>query len=86
MSLVISLSSELEEKLRRRAGELGMDADTFARKAVEEKLRGPRSLDEILAPFRQQVAQSGMTDQQADEFYESLRDEVWQEQQGRKNG
>ena len=77
MSLVITLPSHLEEKLRQRAAEVGKDALAFACEAIEEKLHGPRSLDEILAPFREQVAQSGMTDQEMDEFYEGLRDEAW---------
>ena len=45
---------------------------------------GPRTLDEILSPFRNQVAQSGMSDPQMDEFYDSLRDEVWQKGQDPK--
>jgi len=78
MTLVITLPPELEEKLRRRAADVGKDAATFARETLEEKLQGPRSLDEILAPFRKQIAQSGMSDPELDDFYESLRDEVWQ--------
>jgi len=82
MTLVITLPPELEEKLRQRATDAGEDAATFARKTLEEKLHGPRSLDEILAPFRKQVAQSGMSDSELDDFYEGLRDEVWRERQG----
>jgi plasmid stability protein len=81
MSIVLNLPADLEEKLRKRAADMGMDADTFAREALEEKLQGPRTLDEILAAFRNQVAQTGMTDQETDQFYETLRDEVWQERQ-----
>jgi plasmid stability protein len=81
MDLVISLPPDLENKLRQRAADVGKDASTFAREALEESLRGPRTLDEILAPFRKQVAQSGMSDREMDEFYESLRDEAWQERQ-----
>lgn len=33
-----------------------------------------------LAPFRDEVARSGLTDEQVDAFFERLRDEVWQEQ------
>jgi plasmid stability protein len=82
MALVITLPPDLEEKLRQRAADVGKDAATFARETLEEKLHGPRSLDEILAPFRRQVAESGMNDSELDKFYESLRDEVWRERQG----
>jgi predicted DNA-binding protein len=82
MDLVITLPADLEKKLRQHAADLGKDASTFAREALEEKLREPRTIDEILAPFRKQVVQRGMSDQEMDEFYEGLRDEAWQERQG----
>ena len=81
MTLVITLPADLEEKLRQRAADAGKDATTFAREALEEKLHGPRTLDEILAPFRKQVAESGMSKSEMDEFYEGLRDEAWQKNQ-----
>src|ERR1035441_6190346 len=43
----------------------------------QEEFEGPRTLDEILLPFRKQVAQSGMSDAELDQFYEGLRDEAW---------
>ena len=79
MTLVITLPPDLEEKLRQRAADVGKDAATFARETLEEKLQGPRTLDEILAPFRKQVAQSQMSESELDGFYETLRDEVWQQ-------
>jgi len=82
--MLITLPDELEKKLRRRAADVGKDANTFVREALEEKLHGPLTLDEILAPFRKQVAQSGMTDAELDRFYEDLREEAWQERQGSK--
>jgi hypothetical protein len=85
MDLVITLPAELELKLRQHAADLGKDASTFAREALEEKLQGPRTLDEILAPFRHQVAQSGMNEPAMDEFYEGLRDEAWHERQDPKS-
>ena len=84
MSLVITLPAELEAKIRRRAADAGKDANTFAVEALEEKLHEPRTLDEILAPFRKQIVQSGMSEQEADQFYETLRDEVWQQRRDSK--
>ncbi len=77
MELVVNIPAALEDKLRERAADVGKDATTFAREALEEKLRGPRTLDEILAPFRNQVAKSGMSHDELDQFYEGLRDEAW---------
>ena len=84
MTLIIPLSPDIEQKLKDRAAAEGKDAVTIAREALEEKLQGPRTLDEVLAPFRQQVAESGMSDGQLDEFYEGLRDEAWQQRQDPK--
>jgi hypothetical protein len=52
MTLQIDLSPELEAKLRQRAAAAGKDAAVFAREALEEKLRGPKTLAEILGPVR----------------------------------
>jgi hypothetical protein len=79
MTLIIPISPDIERKLNDRAAAEGKDAVTIAREALEEKPQGPRTLDEVLAPFRQQVADSGMNDNQLDEFYEELRDEAWQQ-------
>ncbi len=37
--------------------------------------------DERLAPFRQQVEDSGITDEELDKLFEELREEAWQENQ-----
>jgi len=51
---------------------------------LDEVLRKP-SLDEILGPFRKQVAESGITDDELDTFFEEPRDEVWRERQAVKS-
>jgi len=38
-----------------------------------------------LAPFRRQVEESGMTDDELGDFFEEVREEVWQEKHGRPN-
>jgi hypothetical protein len=39
--------------------------------------------DELLAPFRKQVEDSGMTDEQLEGFFEGVREEIWREKHGR---
>ena len=39
---------------------------------VREAVASP-SIDQLLAPFRRQVEESGMSDEQLDAFYENLR-------------
>jgi hypothetical protein len=41
-----------------------------------------RPSDEALAPFRRQVAQSGMSDDELRAFFEELREEVYREKHG----
>lgn len=64
MTLQIDLDPELEAKLRERAAAAGEDPQEYARHALAEKLRGPESLDEILAPVRKEFRESGMTEEE----------------------
>ena len=83
MTLSISLSPRAEANLRQRAAAEGKDSTAYASELVENAVTKP-TLDEILAPFRKRVSESGMSDQQLDEFYENLRNEAWIERKGRK--
>ena len=86
MTITISLPPEVEGKLCRRAAESGLTPDAYARKLLEEALNGgggavlPRhpaaALDEILAPFRRDVEESGLTDEELRDFFTEVRDEV----------
>lgn len=75
MTLQIDLDPELEAKLRERAAAAGKDTASFAREALEEKLRGPRTLAETLAPIHKEVEESGMPNQELDAlFLEALKE------------
>jgi predicted DNA-binding protein len=89
MTITINLAPETEEKLRQRAAESGLDPAVYARDLIERGLNGGSStdqlslassegmtFDEILAPFRKEVEQSGMTDDQLRDFFTEVRDEV----------
>lgn len=81
--LQISLPPDAEKVLRERAEAHGQDIDSYAARLLQEALNTP-SVDELLAPFRKQVEDSGASDEELDQLGEELRDEVWQEQQARK--
>jgi hypothetical protein len=83
MTLRISISDQAEAKLKERAAAEGKEPTAYAAKLIEDVVIKPK-LDKMLAPFRKQVAESGMTDAQLDGFYEGIRDEVWAERKGRK--
>ena len=75
MTINISLTPESEAKLRQRAAHSGKDLAALASDILEEAIRRP-SVEELLAPARREVAESGMTDQELDGFFEGIVKEV----------
>ena len=81
--LQIPLSPDVEEILRERAKANGEDVSSYAVRLLQEALVAP-SVEELLAPFRKQVEESGMTDAELNSLGEELRTDVGPEQQARK--
>jgi len=84
MDITISIRPEMQEKLRQRATESGQDVEAYVERLIEKELSGPQSIDELLAPVREQFAQSGMTEEELDTLIEEAREEVWHERQAQK--
>jgi len=63
MTLVVPISPQVEAKLRERAAAEGKGPAEYASKVLEQAVARP-SLDELLAPLRQQFAASGTTDEE----------------------
>ena len=76
--LQIPLSPQAEAILRERAQASGEDVVVYAARLLDEALTS-RGVDELLAPFRQQVAASQVSDDDLDAFAEELRSDAWQE-------
>ena len=93
MSLTLNLSPETEQKLRERAAQQGQSCEKFIEHLVERTVSGqngstncvrePLPSDSALAPFRQEVKESGMTDDQLLELFDEVREEIYLEKQGR---
>jgi hypothetical protein len=83
LMLQIPLPPDVEARLRERAKARGEDVSTLAARLLEDAL-STATVDELLAPFRREVEESGISDDELDRFGEELRDEVWRETQGRK--
>jgi hypothetical protein len=79
MSISIDLSPEEEERLRQKASSRGQTTSEYARGVLVGSLKP--SLDEILAPFRAQVEESGVSDEELDRLFTNARDEVARERQ-----
>jgi hypothetical protein len=80
MSITVSLSPEQERRLIERAARSGKDPAEYVRHLIERDIHGP-TVDEVLAPFRRQVEESGLSDDELGAFFEEVRQEVWQEKQ-----
>ncbi|MEK6322701.1 MAG: hypothetical protein AABN33_13575 [Acidobacteriota bacterium] len=74
------LPADTMQALVDRARQAGTTPEEIARRLIEEGL-SPKDLsfDEILAPFRRQVEQSGVTDDELDALFTRARKEVFRE-------
>jgi len=68
MTLNLNLSPDLEAKLRSRAAAAGKAPEAFALDALKEKLHGPETLAEILAPVHKEFRESGMSEEELHEL------------------
>jgi len=68
LAMKLRLSKLASEKLAQRAAESGQDVAAVASDLIEQAVTRP-TVDEALASFRKQVAESGMSDEQLDDFF-----------------
>ena len=74
--LEVSVPDDLLDLLDARAGQAGMKREDYVSDLLHRDLRGPRALDEILAPFRRQVLASGIDDQELTRLFQAARDDA----------
>ncbi|HWB58270.1 MAG TPA: hypothetical protein VG733_02215 [Chthoniobacteraceae bacterium] len=77
-SLTLHISETAREKLAQRASQAGEDIETYASDLIEAAVKRP-TLDELLAPVRQDFAKTGMTEEQIMQFGDELIQKVRQE-------
>ena len=78
MTITIELPTQTERKLRLQAERKGQDLDTLVRSILEYSVR---PLAETAAPLHEAFRQSGMTQDQLDDFTDELVREVRAEKQ-----
>lgn len=83
MTLTIELTPEQESRLRERAAKQGQDPADYARVLIDRGLM-LRSLEEILAPIRQDFAESGTSEGELERLVEEARNAVYQKKHGPK--
>ncbi len=84
MVLSISIPDGMERLLAEQAALRGLSVESYAVDLIRKGISGGRSFDEILAPFREQVASSEIQDAELDGLFESARNEVYDAKQRQK--
>jgi hypothetical protein len=49
---------------------------------IQRDIQEPAAVEQVLAAFRRQVEESGMTDDELGDFFEEVREEVWEAKHG----
>jgi predicted DNA-binding protein len=83
MTITIRLSDEEQRRRAERAARNGRDLADYVHLLIERDIQETGAVDQALAPFRRHVEQSGMTDDELGDFFEEVREEVWQDKHGR---
>ena len=73
MTVTLELEPEVESLLEKRARAEGCDVKGYVEKLVERDVNRERTFDEILAPFRDAVERSGISDEELDTLFAEAR-------------
>ena len=91
MTITIDLPPDVEESVKTQAAKDGLPVEAYITSLIQEgtkrrnriDLLAERSFGEILAPFRRNVEESGMSDEELDDLFTTARKEASRE---RKEG
>jgi len=86
MTVTLELEPEVESLLEKRAKADGCEVQDYVKKLITKEVNRQRTFDEILAPFRQAVEKSGVSDDELDALFTEARKEVFQAKQERQQG
>lgn len=85
MTVEVPIPDELIARLEYKARSAGLDREQYVRALVSRDLAGPRSIDEILGGFREEVAASGVSDLELDQLFDSARRDSLAERSGSRS-
>jgi hypothetical protein len=83
MDITITVEPDVQTKLQQKADAAGQDIKKYVEEIVRTQVLHP-SLDEILAPVRQEFAESGMTEDELDALIKQERRILREEKNGKK--
>ena len=81
MTVVLELKPETEEALQKKAKAKGFEVNVYLENLIEKDIHEGKTIDEILAPVRQEFDESGMSEDELDQFLNGVREKVWQDKQ-----
>jgi hypothetical protein len=83
-TIELPLPEELLRLVDERARTAGLPREAYIRAVLSKDVSGEPSVSEILAPFRDQVAGSGIGDEELDRLFSQARDESYRERSPRR--
>jgi len=94
MTITINLPLDVEESVRTQAAQDGLPVEAYVTSLVQEGIErrdridflAEKSFDEILAPLRRNVEQSGMSDEELDDLFAKARKEASRARKERAKG
>jgi hypothetical protein len=84
MTIEVSIPDEMIARLEQKARSAGLDREQYVRALVSRELAGPRTFDEILGGFRDEVAASGISDSELEQLSDSARHDSLAERKNRR--
>ena len=76
-TIEVPLPEELLKLVDERARSTGLQREAYIRAVLSKDVTGEPCISEILAPFRDQVAASGISDEELDRLFAEARDEFY---------
>ena len=94
MVITVDLSPDVEASLKTQAAKDGLTLEDYVTALIQEwtkrrdriELLAAKSFDEILAPFRRNVEQCGMSDEKLDGIFTTARKVASRERKERARG
>ena len=82
-TIEIPLPEELLRLVDEKAHSTGLERDDYIRAVLSKEVAGEPSISEILAPFRDQVANNGISDEELNRLFCETREESYRERRSR---
>lgn len=84
-TIEIPLPEELLRLVDEKAHSTGLERDAYIRAVLSKEVAGEPSISDILAPFRDLVASSGINDEELDRLFSESREESYRRRKPTKS-